>query len=146
MKLQNIRIGKRLLGGYALLIVILIILCVLAFRNMAQTDRRADEITNLNFAKTTLANTVLINLQFIIMELGSAVYTKDKAHFQVVAEKRKIYSAALGIPGEDGNGPGGEGPHKQFKTTIAGGKEGSMAMMKAVEAGNFEEGQAFSRM
>ncbi len=47
MKLQNIRIGKRLLGGYALLIVILIILCVLAFRNMAQTDRRADEITNL---------------------------------------------------------------------------------------------------
>jgi hypothetical protein len=61
-----------------------------------------------HFTKTTLANTVLINFNSSSWSFGSAVYTKDKAHFQVVAEKRKIYSAAL-IPGEDGNGPGGEG-------------------------------------
>lgn len=139
MKLENIRIGKRLLGGYVLLIVILILLCVLAFRNMAQTDRRADEITNLNFTKTTLANTVLINLQFIIMELGSAVYTKDKSHFQVVAEKRKIYSAALESLEKMEKDQAGKDLINKFKTTIADGREGSMAMMRAVEAGNFDE-------
>jgi hypothetical protein len=73
------------------------------------------------------------------MELGSAVYTKDKSHFQVVAEKRKIYSAALESLEKMETDQAGKDLINKFKTTIAGGKEGSMAMMKAVEAGNFEE-------
>ncbi|HBL24624.1 MAG TPA: hypothetical protein DDZ40_10980, partial [Deltaproteobacteria bacterium] len=91
MGLQNIRIGKRLAGGFTIFIIIIVLLCIISYKNMKDTDARANEITNINFQKAMMANAILTNLQFINKETGKAVYTKDKSPLKTVAEKRKLY-------------------------------------------------------
>ena len=65
MKLQNIKIGKRLAGGFIIFIIIIVFLCIISYKNMTDTDARANEITNVNFQKAMMANAILTNLQFI---------------------------------------------------------------------------------
>ena len=76
MKLHNVRIGKRLVGGYAVLVVIMLVLCIISFRNAYDTDAKANEITNLNFQKAMLASVILTNLQAIGSETDQEPCTR----------------------------------------------------------------------
>ena len=95
MKLQNVKIGKRLVGGFAIFNIIIVLLCVISIKNMSDTNKKVDEMTIYNFEKTTLANITLVSLQVLTRETAKAVYTKDTAPFQVVGEMRKQYGAAM---------------------------------------------------
>jgi methyl-accepting chemotaxis protein len=139
MKLQNVKIGKRLVGSFAIFNVIIILLCVIGIINMRDTDKRASEMTNYNFEKTTLANTILVSLQVLTKETAKAVYTKDTAPFQIVGEMRKKYSAAMEKLAKLETEQVAKDYINTIKTTIAEGKEGNLRLAEALEAGKFDE-------
>jgi len=142
MGLQNIRIGKRLAGGYTIFIIIIVILCVISYMNMRDTDARANEITNVNFQKAMMANAILTNLQFINKETGKAVYTKDKSPLKTIGEKRKLYIAALEKLEKLETDAKGKAILNKFKTTVKEARESNIKLAGEIEAGNFAEAAA----
>ena len=139
MKLQNVRIGKRLVGGCGVFIVIILLLCIVTFMNARKIDTMTNEITNFNFEKAMLASTVLTNLQGINRDAARAIVNKDKAHLAEVGEKRNTYKAALEKLEKMETAKEGQDLINKLKTTVAGGREGNLKLAKAVEAGNFDE-------
>ncbi|MHB8108937.1 MAG: methyl-accepting chemotaxis protein [Syntrophorhabdaceae bacterium] len=142
MRLQNIRIGKRLAGGYTIFIIIIVFLCLISYKNMRDTDIRAHEITNINFQKTMLANTILTNLQFINKETGKAIYAKDASPLKTVAEKRKLYIAALEKLEKLENDPEGKAILEKFKKTVSSARDSNIRLGQTIQAGDFKEASA----
>ena len=138
MTLKNIPIGKRLMGAFAIFTSIILIACIISFWNASDIDKKANEITNLNFEKATLASAILTNLQAINSETNKAVYTKDKAPLEKVAEKRKLYRDAMEKLEKLETKKEGKELINKFKTTVAEGKEQNVKLGKALEAGDFE--------
>jgi len=95
MRLHDLKIGKRLAIGYAILFCIIAALCVISFNNLTNTDRRVDEITDVSFRKATLASSVLANLLVINKDQAKAVYTRDRSALEGSGERRKAYQADL---------------------------------------------------
>ncbi len=139
MGLQNIRIGKRLIGGFGLIILIIIISCIISFKNMHDIDIKTDEIVNYNFEKAILANTILTNIQAISSATGNAIQTKDKSFLQANTEKRKLYMAAFEKLEKIEIDPKGKQLIEALKEATAKGREASGKMKEAMDAGNFEE-------
>jgi methyl-accepting chemotaxis protein len=139
MRLENIKIGKRLAVGYVILNAIILLLCVISFKNMSDTDTRASEITNVSFKKVALTNAVLVNLQAVVKETGAAVYSKSVAPLQVVAEKRNAYLAALGELEKVETAKESREAIDKMKATIGDAREGNLKLAKALETGNFDE-------
>ncbi len=139
MKLQNIKIGKRLVGGFAIFIIIILLLCAISYKNMKDIDARANEIININFQKAMMANNILTNLQFINKETGKAIYTKDKAPLQIVGEKRKLYIAALEKLEKLETEKEGKAILDRFKATLKEAREVNVKLGQTIEAGNFDE-------
>jgi len=139
MKTQDIRIGKRLAGGFAIFIGIIILLCVISFINMHNTDKKVNEMANYNFEKATLANTVLVSLQVLTRETANAVYTKSTVPLQAVGEMRKQYGAAMEKLEKIETDEKGKALIARIKENIAGGKEGNVKLAEAVQAGKFDE-------
>jgi len=139
MGLQNIKIGKRLAAGYTIFIIIIVLLCSISYKNMRDTDARANEITNVNFQKAMMANAILTNLQFINKETGKAVYTKDKSPLKTVAEKRKLYIAALEKLEKLETDAKGKAILDKFKATVKEARESNIKLAGEIEAGNFTE-------
>jgi len=139
MKLRNIRIGKRIAGGYAIAIIIVTCLCVIGFKNMRNTSARANQITNMCFQKAMMANAILANLEFIDKETGKAIYTKDKAPLQSIGEKRKIYMSALETLEKLETEKEGKELLQNFKTSIAEARDSNVKLASAIETGNFND-------
>ena len=139
MKLQNVRIGKRLVSGFMLFNVIIIALCVISFINLSGTDRKVDQMTNYNFEKAALANSVLVTLQSITRETANVAYTKNTAPLKIVGEMRKQYGAAMEKLEKLETDPKGKDIIKKIKDNIAQGKEANLKLAKAAEAGKFNE-------
>jgi len=139
MKLQNIRIGKRIAGGYAIVIIMIITLSVIGFNNMRNTSARANEITNICFRKAMMASAILSNLESIDKETGKAVYTKDRAPLQSVGEKRRDYMSALEMLEKLETEKEGKVLLQNFKTSIAEARDSNVKLASAIEAGNFDE-------
>jgi len=137
--LENIKIGKRLAAGYMIFIGIIMLLCVISFKNMRDTDIRAREITEVNFEKVALTNALFANLQAIVKETASAVYTKSTAPLQVVKEKRKLYLAALENLEKIETAKESIEAIKKLKATIGEAREGNLKLAKDLEEGNFGE-------
>jgi methyl-accepting chemotaxis protein len=145
MRLHDVRIGKRLVGGYSVLIIIMLVLCIISFKNASDIDAKANEITNLNFEKAMVASTILTHLQAINSETNRAVYTKDKAPLQIIAEKRTLYGAALEKLEKLETGKEGKDIINRFKAAITEGKDGNIKLAKALEAGDFDEASVLLR-
>ncbi len=143
MTLQNVRIGKRLVGGYLIFIVIMLVLCIISFKNASDVNNKANEITNITFEKAMLANTTLINLQTIDKEMMKAVYTKDKAPLQVVAESRKQYRASLEKIEQMETTQQGKEIIAKLKTAVAEGRESNMKLAKMLDENNWTEAVPF---
>ena len=143
MKLRNIRIGKRLAGGYAILIVIMVFLCIVSFKSMKDTDARADEITNLSFEKTMLANTMLATLQTISREYSKALWTKDNSVLQAIQEHRKVYLAAFEKLEKLETEPSGKEIIRRLKSVVEGTAEDTKKYWKMINEGNWEEAAPF---
>jgi methyl-accepting chemotaxis protein len=142
MKLQDVKIGKRLSSGYIIFIGIIVLLCVISFKNMSDTDRRASEITDLNFQKVTLANAVLTNLLIINKDQAKAVYTRDKSPLEGAPEKRKAYLAALEKLEKMETEKEGKDIIARFKASAAEARESNAKMSKAIAAGDWDEALA----
>src|SRR5512145_1162529 len=139
MKLHDVKIGKRLAGGFAIFIAIITLLCVISFMNMRNTDMKLDEMVKYNFEKATLANTVLVSLQVLTRETANAVYTKSTAPFEIVGAMRKQYSTAMEKLEKMETDEKGKTLIAKIKENIAGGKEGNVKLAQAAQAGNFNE-------
>ena len=139
MKLQDMRIGKRLAGSYIVFIALIVLLGIISFKNMKDTDFRAHEITDINFHKTVLANTALANLMAINKDQAKAVYTKDKAPLQDSQAKRKVYVDALDELQKMETEKEGQDIIARFKASTAEARESNGKMNKAMDEGNFDE-------
>jgi len=139
MNLQGMSIGKRLAGGFAVFTLIIVILCIISFKNTTDTNRMTNEITNFSFEKAILANTILTNLQSMNKDVARAVYTKDRSPLQAVGERRNVYKAALEKLEKMETDKEGKAIIEKLKAAIAGGREGNLKLAKAMEANDFEE-------
>ena len=143
MNLQNMRIGKRLVGGFAVFTLIIVILCIISFKNTTDTNAKTNEITNFNFEKAMLANVILTNLQGVNKELGKAVFMKDKAPLQAAGERRNLYKAALEKLEKLETEKEGKALTEKLKNTIAAAREETVKFSKLVEEGKWEEAAPF---
>ena len=143
MKLGNMRIGKRLVGGYAVLICIILSLCILSFKNTGDINTATDEIVNSNFQKTVLANSALASLQGISKEMQKALYTRDKSLLKIVAEKRASYKAAIEKLEELETDAEGKEIGNRFNTAVSGGREVNMKLQRMIEEGHWEDAVPF---
>jgi methyl-accepting chemotaxis protein len=139
MKLQDLRIGKRLMIGYAICFCIIAILCVVSFLNLSGTDGRVDEITNVSFKKATMANTILANLLTINKDQAKAVYTRDKAPLAGTAERRKAYTADLEKLEKMETRKEGKEIIARYRSSAAEAREINARMNKAIDEGDWEE-------
>lgn len=139
MKLKDIKIGKRLATGYAIFVAALLITCALSFTNMGNIDRKAKEITNVNFEKVGLTYGVLTNLQAILKETGKAVYAGSATPLHAVAAHRKAYLDALGKLEKIETGKEGKEAIGKLKSTIAEAREANLKLAQAVQDNRFEE-------
>ena len=139
MKLENIRIGKRLAGGYIVLVLIIGLLCIISFQNMKGTDEKLNEIENITFRKATLVNTVIMNLQAINKETTRIVYTKDRSRMNIVGEKRKLYLQALEELEKLETSKEGQVIIERFKAAVAEARDSNVRLAELIEAGEFKE-------
>jgi methyl-accepting chemotaxis protein len=142
VRLQDIRIGKRLAGSYIVFIALIMLLSAISFKNMRDTDIMASEITNINFHKTALANTVLSSLMIINKDQAKAVYTKDKSPLQNYAANRKVYIDALDELRKMETEKEGKEMLERFKASVEEARESNGKMNKAMDEGNFDEALA----
>ena len=145
MTLKNIPIGKRLMGAFAVFTLIVFVACTISFINARDIDSKADEITNLNFEKATLASAILSNLQAINSETNKAVYMRDKAPLQKVAEKRSAYRAAMEKLEKLETRKEGKELISKFKTTLGAGKDKNVELGKALEKGDYDAASTLLR-
>jgi methyl-accepting chemotaxis protein len=94
MKLQNVRIGKKLVISYSIFTALILVLFGITFMNTMEVDSGAHAM-NLNFEKAMLSNEISISLQGISKAMAMVVYKKDKAGLQEVTEMRAKYTNAL---------------------------------------------------
>ena len=116
-------------------------LCIISFRNAYDTDAKANEITNLNFQKAMLVERHN-STQPASHRFGNrprAVYTRNKAPLQIVAEKRRLYKEAMENLKKLETAKEGKDLINRFKIAIAEGRDGNLKLTKALEEGNFEE-------
>ena len=139
MKLKNIKIWKRLAGGYALCIIFVVLLCIMSFRNMRENDLMVSEIINLNFEKTVLANTILQTIQVIDKEISSAVRTESKFPASEVFENERVYMAAIEKLQQMEKKKEGREVLERIGATIAGGREAAPELGKALNSGRFDD-------
>ena len=139
MRLQNVKIAKRLSGSYLLFIAIIVLLCVIGFKNMKDIDTMTNEITNVSFEKTVLADTVLVNVQALIKETAKVVYTKNKALLEPLAENRARYLAALEKLDKLETQAESREVIGKIKAALGEAREANLKLAKAVEADNFDE-------
>lgn len=138
MKLQNIRIGKRLAGGFVIFIIIIVFLCIISYKNMTDTDVRANEITNVNFQKAMMAHAILASIQSMNKEICKAVYSKDVSPFKVVAEKRKTYMAALEKLEKLETEKEGKALLDKFKKAVGDARAANIKLAELMQAGDFK--------
>ncbi len=139
MKLKDIKIGKRLIGGFGIFMFILVVAFVIGFKNMRDVDEKMDQIVNYNFEKTVLANTILTNIQAIGAATGTAIYTKDKSLLQGVAEHRRIYMDAFDRLVKLETDETGKKFIATLKADTAQGREAHAKLKQALESDNYEE-------
>jgi methyl-accepting chemotaxis protein len=139
MKLQNVRIGKRLIGAFSIFTFIILLSCVISLVSMNSARNNAEQIVNVNFEKASVANIILTNIQAITSNTGVAVNSKDKDILQSNGEIRKEYQAALAKLEKIETEKTGKDLIDKLKSQTVRGKEASGKLMKAVNEGNFEE-------
>ncbi|HEY3276246.1 MAG TPA: methyl-accepting chemotaxis protein [Syntrophorhabdaceae bacterium] len=139
MNLQNIRIGKRLMGAFAVFTFIILVSCIISLMAMNDVGSKANQIVNVNFEKASAANAILMNIQAIQGNTGLAVNSKDKSLLDANAERRKAYVAGLEKLEKIETDQVGKDLISKLKEQTVRGKEASGKLLKAFEAGNFEE-------
>jgi methyl-accepting chemotaxis protein len=139
MQLKNVKIGKRLVGGYAIFTAIILLLCTVSLINMRAVGTMASDITHINFQKAILANSIPTHIQALNKEQVLAIAEKDKSRLAAVGEKRKLYLAAIENLEKLETEKDGKNLLAKLKETAAAGREGSAKLSKALEEGNFDE-------
>jgi len=145
MKLGDMRIGKRLVGGYGVFICIILFLCIISFKNASDTNAAADEITNIAFEKTLLANSIQVALQTINKETQKALYIRDRAPLKIVQEKRDLYKACVEKLEKLETEKEGKEILDRFKTAVGAGREANMKVAKMMEEEKWTEAVPFYR-
>ena len=144
MRLKDMRIGNRLVGGYGVFILIILLLCGISIKNMRITNQQTDDITQMSFQKVLLAHSVIDSIQVITRETAKAVYRQDVSTIgNIVAERRKIYREALDKLEKMEDGDEGKKIINRLKESIAKGREGNIRLGKAIESGEFNEARTF---
>lgn len=138
MRLQNIRIGKRLAGGFIIFIVIIVFLCIISYKNMSDTDVRANEITNVSFQKAMMANAILVNIQSMNKEICKAVYSKDPAPLKIVAENRKKYMATLEKLEKVETEKEGKAMLETFKKSVGEARAANVKLAQMLQEGDYK--------
>ncbi|MGA9665302.1 MAG: methyl-accepting chemotaxis protein [Gallionella sp.] len=79
MSLASMKISTKLTYGFAVLIILLVIITTISFREMSTLNHDVDDLVNDKFAKTTLANNVILNNNIIARAMRNSLLVKDKA-------------------------------------------------------------------
>ena len=139
MRLRNLKIGKRLVAGYGIFIIIIVFLCLTSLRNMRDTDAMLSDILNITFERVMLASAIHTNLQIIDKETANLVNTHDKRAIPVLAEARKVTGGALEKLEALETTTEGKDMLDKIRQHREQGKEGNLKLAREVNAGNFPE-------
>lgn len=75
--LSNVKIGARLTGGFSLLLILMAIISVLAYVNMAQMNAQTVDIAKRYYPQTVLANSVIDNLNIAARVMRNIIILPD---------------------------------------------------------------------
>ncbi len=139
MKARDMRIGMRLAASYGVFICIILLLCIMGFKNERDVSTAANEITNIAFEKAMLVNSILIDLQTINKEMGKAVRTNDKAPLKTVGEMRAKYLASLDKLEKLETWKEGKEIIGKLKAAVAEAREANVKVAKMVEDANWAD-------
>ncbi|MGA7751003.1 MAG: methyl-accepting chemotaxis protein, partial [Gallionella sp.] len=79
MLFANMKISAKLAAGFGAVIVLLAIITTISSREMSTLNHDVDDLVNDKFAKTTLANNVILNNNVIARAMRNSLLVKDKA-------------------------------------------------------------------
>ncbi|WP_446719324.1 methyl-accepting chemotaxis protein [Herbaspirillum sp. WKF16] len=82
MSLKNTKIGIRLAGGFAVMVVLLVCIGALSLSRMAELNNRMDGVTNGYYPKTVLANDVILQENLILRATRNLLLMSDQAQLK----------------------------------------------------------------
>ncbi|MBA4419118.1 MAG: hypothetical protein C0392_14610 [Syntrophus sp. (in: bacteria)] len=86
---------------------------------------------------------MLINIQAISNGMGKVVYTKDKSVLPAIAEKRKLYQAAMEKLDKMESGKEGSEIFDKLKTLTAEAREANIKLAKLIEGDEWSDAASF---
>ncbi|MDD1620009.1 MAG: methyl-accepting chemotaxis protein [Methylococcaceae bacterium] len=88
---KNMKIGMRLGSGFAVVLLLMVVLIYEGIHGMAAENEQLDKIVNENDVKTALCNTMAENVHIVTRQIRNIIMVTDEAGMQ--AEKEKLDKA-----------------------------------------------------
>jgi methyl-accepting chemotaxis protein len=99
MQLRDIAIGKRLYIAFSIFMFIVILICLLGWKNMRDVDKGVKEIADVTFEKTIAAAKAIDALHSFYNSLAIVAFTAKEVQItqetRNIAEQQVIYAAEL---------------------------------------------------
>lgn len=145
MRLDNVRIGKKLGIGFGITICLIVIVCMVSIIGSLMVRNSMSYIKTVNLAKLDAASKLAINILELTKIFGTMpflpkdVYEKEKTK---IADLRKSYREAMEKLEKLEDREEGKKLIKDFKDVVAQAAEKNNKIIKLVEEGKKEEAQA----
>lgn len=146
MQLRDIAIGKRLYIAFSIFVFIIILICLLGWKNMRDVDRGVKEIADVTFEKTIAAARAIDALHSLHNSLAVIAFTTNKTQTaqetRNITEQRTIYTAELDRIEKLEMTEEGKVLIAKFKELLAGARDTNNRLLSLARSGNLAEASA----
>ncbi|HBA54031.1 MAG TPA: hypothetical protein DCZ04_06145 [Syntrophorhabdus aromaticivorans] len=146
MQLRDIAIGKRLYISFSVFMFIVVLICLLGWKNMHDVDRGVKEIADVTFEKTIATAKAIDSLHSLYSSVAVIAFTTDNAlvakEIQNITEQRTIHATELGKIEKLETTKEGKTLIAKFKEDLAGASDASSRLLSLAQDGNLKEASA----
>lgn len=146
MQLRDIAIGKRLYIAFSIFVFIIILICLLGWKNMRDVDRGVKEIADVTFEKTIAAARAIDALHSLHNSLAVIAFTTNKTQTaqetRNITEQRTIYTAEIDRIEKLEMTEEGKVLIAKFKELLAGARNTNNRLLSLARSGNLAEASA----
>ncbi|OPX97854.1 MAG: Methyl-accepting chemotaxis protein CtpH [Syntrophorhabdus sp. PtaB.Bin006] len=143
MQLRDIAIGKRLYIAFSIFVFIIILICLLGWKNMRDVDSGVKEIADVTFEKTIAAARAIDALHSLYNSLAVIAFTANKTQAaqetRNITEQRAIYTAELDRIEKLETTEEGKVLIAKFKEHLAGARDTNNRLLSLARNGNLAE-------
>ena len=147
--IANLRVGARLMLGFAVVLVLLVLVILIGLSRMAVLQGNLDTIVNEDFARVTLVNTMRDAVRFQAVALRDVVMQDDlsfmKGELKQMHEARKKYQVASDALAKMATDAADQDHLKQIDASEAAMADAQSQVMDAVLSGDNAGAQASVR-